>query len=286
MICNRNGITSVGRWEFVKAFVEDFVAILVAIHFATPFATKNDRENFVEISSKISLLQLKFDEISTKFWTKFRRFFLWQNVVAKRFATRKISSKRERGRNFALWQNVLPQHFATKKIVEILSKISLLQFKFWRNPNEILTKEFVAKSCGKTFCHKAPDEKSDEILTKWKRKKQQRKSLYQNILQVVGNHGGVRSQYIYNYEFSHPLYMIFTFQTPFIGDVTLPMFDYYRGYWGWKSCYFLYIGIYRQTLPTLEDFKKCQPGFINLTLFRWISLGCCNFNTNLLLIER
>ena len=129
MICNRNGITSVGRWEFVKAFVEDFVAILVAIHFATPFATKNDRENFVEISSKISLLQ----------------------------------------------------------------------FKFWRNPNEILTKEFVAKSCGKTFCHKAPDEKSDEILTKWKRKKQQRKSLYQNILQVVGNHGGVRSQYIYMY---------------------------------------------------------------------------------------
>ena len=85
--------------------------------------------------------------------------------------------------------------------------------------------------------------------------------------------------YIYNYELSHPLYMIFTFQTPFIGDVTLPMFDYYRGYWGWKSCYFLYIGIYRQTLPTLEDFKKCQPGLINLTLFRWISLGCCNFNT-------
>ena len=138
MICNRNGITSVGRWEFVKAFVEDFVAILVAIHFATPFATKNDRENFVEISSKISLLQLKFDEISTKFWTKFRRFF------------------------------------------------------------------FVAKCCGKTFCHKAPDEKSDEILTKWKRKKQQRKSLYQNILQVVGNHGGVRSQYIYIY-----IYMIY-----------------------------------------------------------------------------
>jgi len=93
MICNRNGITSVGRGEFVKVFVEDFVAILVAIHFATPFATKNDRENFVEISSKISLLQLKFDEISTKFWTKFRRFFLWQNVVAKRFATRTIFVK-------------------------------------------------------------------------------------------------------------------------------------------------------------------------------------------------
>ena len=174
MICNRNGITSVGRWEFVKAFVEDFVAI----HFATPFATKNDRENFVEISSKISLLlQLKFDEIWTNCLTKFWRFFFCA-VVAKRFATTFCHKK---------------------KIVKISSKISLLQFKFWRNPNEILTKEFVAKSCGKTFCHKAPDEKSDEILTKWKWKKQQRKSLYQNILQVVGNHGGVRSQIIIIY---------------------------------------------------------------------------------------
>ena len=65
----------------------------MAIHFATPFATKNERDNFVETSSKISLLQLKFDEISTKFWTKFRRFFLWQNVVAKPFATRTIFVK-------------------------------------------------------------------------------------------------------------------------------------------------------------------------------------------------
>jgi hypothetical protein len=179
MICNRNGITSVGRWEFVKAFVEDFVAILVAIHFATPFATKNDRENFVEISSKISLLQLKFDEIWTNCLTKFWRILFVAKCCCKTFC-----------------HNILPQ----KKIVEISSKISLLQFKFWRNPNEILTKEFVAKSCGKTFCHKAPDEKSDEILTKWKWKKQQRKSLYQNILQVVGNHGGVRSQCIYIYK--------------------------------------------------------------------------------------
>ena len=180
MICNRNGITSVGRWEFVKAFVEDFVAILVAIHFATPFATKNDRENFVEISSKISLLQLKFDEIWTNCLTKFWRFFFAAKCCGKTFC-----------------HNILPQ----KKNVKISSKISLLQFKFWRKPNEILTKEFVAKSCGKTFCHKAPDEKSDEILTKWKRKKQQRKSLYQNILQVVGNHGGVRSQNIFHHRY-------------------------------------------------------------------------------------
>ena len=84
-----------------------------------------------------------------------------------------------------------------KKIVEISSTVSLLQFKFSRNPDEILTKKNVAKSCGKTFCHKAPDEKSDEIPTKLKRKKQRRKSLYQKVLQVVGNHGGVRSLYIY-----------------------------------------------------------------------------------------
>ena len=199
MICNRNDITSVGRWEFVKAFVEDFVAILVAIHFATPFATKNDRENFVEISSKISLLQLKFDEISTKFWTKFRQFFLWQNVLpqGKFRQNARGDDILPCGKTFC--HNILPQ----KKIVEISSKISLLQFKFWRNPNEILTKEFVAKSCGKTFCPKAPDEKSDEILAKWKRKKQQRKSLYQNILQVVGNHGGVRSQSILHYNLHH-----------------------------------------------------------------------------------
>ena len=107
MICNRNGITSVGRWEFVKAFVEDFVAILVAIHFATPFATKNDRENFVEISSKISLLQLKFDEIWTNCLTKFWRFFFVAKCCGKTFC-----------------HNILPQN----KIVKISSKISLLQF--------------------------------------------------------------------------------------------------------------------------------------------------------------
>ena len=154
MICNRNGITSVGRWEFVKAFVEDFVAILVAIHFATPFATKNDRENFVEISSKISLLlQLKFDEIWTNCLTKFWRFFLWQNVVAKRFATtfchKKKSSKfRQRFRCFNsssdeiltkfwrknLWQNLVAKRFATKHPTKSLTK-------FWRNENEKNNKE-------------------------------------------------------------------------------------------------------------------------------------------------
>ena len=93
----------------------------MATHFATPFATKNDRENFVEISSKISLLQLKFDEISTRsFGLNFGNFsvakccgkMLWQNVVPQE----KNSSKRERVRNFAFWQNVLLQHFAKRKL--------------------------------------------------------------------------------------------------------------------------------------------------------------------------
>ena len=81
--------------------------------------------------------------------------------------------------------NILPQ----KKSFKFRQRFRC----FNSSSDKILTKKY----CGKTFCHKAPDEKSDEILTKLKRKKQQRKSLYQKILQVVGNHGGVRSQYIY-----------------------------------------------------------------------------------------
>ena len=119
MICNRNGITSVGRWEFVKAFVEDFVAILVAIHFATPFATKNDRENFVEISSKISLLQLKFDEIWTNCLTKFWQFFFVAKCCGKTFC-----------------HNILPQ----KKIVKISSNNSFKFRQTWVEVTKSLTK--------------------------------------------------------------------------------------------------------------------------------------------------
>ena len=149
MICNRNGITSVGRWEFVKAFVEDFVAILVAIHFATPFATKNDRENFVEISSKISLLQLKFDEIWTNCLTKFWRFFFVAKCCGKTFCHKKKSLKfRQRFRCFNsssdeiltkfwrknLWQNLVAKRFATKHPTKSLTK-------FWRDENESNNKE-------------------------------------------------------------------------------------------------------------------------------------------------
>ena len=175
MICNRNGITSVGRWEFVKAFVEDFVAILVAIHFATPFATKNDRENFVEISSKISLLQLKFDEIWTNWLTKLWRivfvakccgktfchkekFVKMQGfdeifLVAKRFATtfchKKKSSKfRQRFRCFnsssdeiltKFWRKNLWQNLVAKRFATKHPTKSLT--KFWRNENERNNKE-------------------------------------------------------------------------------------------------------------------------------------------------
>ena len=148
MICNKNGIASVGRWEFVNAFVEDFVAILVAIHFATPFATKNDRENFVEISSKISLLQLKFDEIWTNCLTKFWRIFVWQNVLPQHFATKKSLKFRQRFRCFNsssdeiltkfwrknLWQNLVAKRFATKHPTKSLTK-------FWPNENERNDKE-------------------------------------------------------------------------------------------------------------------------------------------------
>ena len=156
MICNRNGITSVGRWEFVKAFVEDFVAILVAIHFATPFATKNDRENFVEISSKISLLQLKFDEIWTNCLTKFWRFFFCGKtfchkekfvkmqgfdeifLVAKRFATtfchKKKSSKfRQKFRCFNSSSDEILTKFWRKNLWQ--------NRKVWRNSDEMKMKK-------------------------------------------------------------------------------------------------------------------------------------------------
>ena len=59
-------------------------------------------------------------------------------------------------------------------LVKISSKISLLQLKFKRNSDEILTK-FWQKNlwqilAAKRFCHKAPDEKSNECLTKFWRK--------------------------------------------------------------------------------------------------------------------
>ena len=73
--------------HWLKSFhgdsVEDFVAFFWQSILSHLFPHKHDREKIVEVSSKISLLQLQFDEISTKIWTKIRRFcfgkILWQN---------------------------------------------------------------------------------------------------------------------------------------------------------------------------------------------------------------
>ena len=134
MICNRNGITSVGRGEFVESSLKLSLKISWQSLWQSILPYLLPQKMIVRISLKFRQRFRCFNSSLTKFQRSFGRnfddFFLWQNVVAKRFATRKISSKRERGRNFALWQNVLPQHFATKKIVEISLKISLLQFKF------------------------------------------------------------------------------------------------------------------------------------------------------------
>ena len=80
----------------------------------------------------------------------------------------------------ALWQNVLPQDFAANSFVRISSEFrprfrcfnsNLTKFErwFWRNLNEILTIFltifFVAKCCGKTFCHKAKFRQNPRLLS-------------------------------------------------------------------------------------------------------------------------
>ena len=97
---------------------------------------------------------------------------------ATRFATKKWSWKN--GRNF----------------VKDFVASTQVQSKFWQNPEEILTKEFVAKSCGKMFCHKAPDEKPNEFLTKKQTKETSYTSYTSKILQVVDYHAGVPLQFI------------------------------------------------------------------------------------------
>ena len=139
----------------------------MATHFATPFATKNDRENFAEISSKISLLQLKFDEISTKFWTKFWQLFLWQNVVAKCCGKTLCHKKKFRqnargceilpsGKTFCY--NILPKENCSNFVKHFAASIQVLT-KSGRNSHQ----RICGKSCGKTFCHKAPNKKSEKF---------------------------------------------------------------------------------------------------------------------------
>ena len=137
-------------------FVVFFIFISSEFRQTFRFCHKFFRQNFVRISSELELKQRNF-------WRNFDDFFLWQNVVAKRFAARKISSKPCRVlTNFSLWQNVLPQHFATKKnrqnfvkqFVQISSNLSWSNRNLWRNFNEIFTIIFCGKRCGKMDCHK------------------------------------------------------------------------------------------------------------------------------------
>ena len=168
MICNRFSI----RGGLVEESV--LVSLKISWQFLWQSVLPHDfaTNSFVRFSSKIRC----FNSNLTKFGRYFWRFFLWQNVVAKRFATTFCHKKNR--------QKYRPNF--VKIIVQISSNLS------WSNEifDEILTKEFAAKSCGKTFCHKAPDEKSNEIPTKGKSMKQRHKSLYQKILQVVAFHGG------------------------------------------------------------------------------------------------
>ena len=137
---NCNSILSADRWEFVKDFVEDFVAILVAIYFATPFATKI----FVKKSLKFCQRFCCFNSSLTKFQRSFGRKF-----------------------DIFLWQNVLPQHFATKKIVEISSKISLLQFKFWQNSDKkILWQNILPQSTRRKVWRNSDETKTKETTKK------------------------------------------------------------------------------------------------------------------------
>ena len=111
----------------------------------------------VRISLKFRQRFRYFNSSLTKFerivWRNFDECFLWQNVVAKRFATtfchKKKSSKfRQRFRCFNsssdeiltkfwrknLWQNLVAKRFATKHPTKSLTK-------FWRNENEGKNKE-------------------------------------------------------------------------------------------------------------------------------------------------
>ena len=105
------------------------------------------------------------------------------------FVSLKISLK-------ILWQSILPHPLPQKRIVKKSLKFRPRSRCFNSSLTKFRRYFFVAKRCGKTFCHKAPDEKSNEIPTKGKSINQRHKSLYQNILQVVAFHGGFPLQYI------------------------------------------------------------------------------------------
>ena len=135
----------------------------MATHFATPFATKNDRENFVEISSKISLLQLKFDEISTRsFGLNFGNFSV-AKCCGKTLCHKKKIRQNARGCEIlpsgkTFCYNILPKENCSNFVKHFAASIQVLT-KSGRNSHQ----RICGKSCGKTFCHKAPNKKSEKF---------------------------------------------------------------------------------------------------------------------------
>ena len=101
MICNRNGITSVGRGEFVESSLKLSLKISWQSLWQSILPHLLPQKMIVRISLKFRQRFRYFNSSLTKFerivWQNFDEFFLWQNVVAKRFATtfchKKNSSK-------------------------------------------------------------------------------------------------------------------------------------------------------------------------------------------------
>ena len=185
--CNIFWYNDLCRW-----FI-DFPFVGISLDFSSGALWQNvlpqdfGANSFVRISSKISLLQLKFEEIWTMILTKFGRyfwrFFLWQNVVAKRFATRQ---------NFVKIAFKFRQNHRSNFV-----KFELKQRNLWRKSDEILTKEFVAKSYGKMDCHKNCHEIFNEIFNETRTKSSTKPPRY---TKSIANHElHLSNIYIYIY---------------------------------------------------------------------------------------
>ena len=89
--------------------------------------------------------------------------------------------------------NGAADELAPGKNIRSLNEIST---KSWRNSDERICGKILWQNVLPQSTRRKVWRNSNEILTKRKWRKKQRTCLYQNILQVAGNHGGVRSQYI------------------------------------------------------------------------------------------
>ena len=166
--------------------------------FCHKTSSSENRRNFVPGFVASSQVWRNFNEILDEIST----FFFVAKCCGKMFFHKENVRQNARGDEIlpcgkTCWQ----EHFSTQTIhwnfVKDFVASTEVPVKFERIPHENLTKEFVAKSYGKMFCRKAPDEKSNEIPMQGKSMNKRQKSLYQNILQVVAFHGGVPLQHIF-----------------------------------------------------------------------------------------